>query len=56
MGKTQIGAIFAAAVIVTIVAADVIFFFRHHAAERLAVNVGIVLVYAAFYWRFFKRF
>ncbi|MEI6844452.1 MAG: hypothetical protein WCK79_04010 [Actinomycetes bacterium] len=55
MGKTQIGAIFAAAVIVTIVAADVIFF-RHHAAERLAVNVGIVLVYAAFYWRFFKRF
>jgi len=55
MGKTQIGAIFAAAVIVIIVAADVIFF-RHHAAERLAVNVGIVLVYAAFYWRFFKRF
>ena len=37
-----------------IVAVD-IFFFRHHFWERLAVNVGIVLVVVAFYFRFLRR-
>jgi hypothetical protein len=29
-------------------------FFKHRFWERLAVNIGIVLVFAAFYWRFFR--
>jgi type IV secretory pathway VirB2 component (pilin) len=30
-------------------------FFRNRFWERLAVNIGIVLVFAAFYLRFFRR-
>jgi cytochrome c oxidase subunit IV len=30
-------------------------FFKNRFWERLAVNVGIVLVFAAFYFRFFRR-
>jgi hypothetical protein len=30
-------------------------FFRHRFWERLAVNIGIVLVFAAFYFVFFRR-
>jgi hypothetical protein len=30
-------------------------FFRNRFWERLMVNVGIVLVFAAFYFRFFRR-
>lgn len=37
-----------------VVGVDVLFF-RHHFWERLIVNVGIVLVFAAFYLRFLKR-
>ena len=37
-----------------IVAVDVLFF-KHRFWERLAVNVGIVLVFAACYFRFVKR-
>jgi hypothetical protein len=36
-----------------IVGADVAFF-RHHFWERLMANVGIVLVFGAFYLRFLK--
>ena len=32
-----------------------VFFFRHHFWPRLMVNVGIVLVFAAFYFRFSSR-
>ena len=42
-------------VLVTVVVGVDILFFRHHFWERLLVNVGIVLVFAAFYWRFLKR-
>ncbi len=38
-------------VVVSIVAMDVLFF-RHHFLPRLLVNVGIVLVFAAFFLRF----
>jgi len=54
MGKLATGALYAAAMVVTVVAVDLLFF-RHHFGERLAANVGIVLVFAAFYWRFLKR-
>lgn len=37
--------------VVLIVAMDIVFF-RQHAWARLLVNVGIVLVFAAFYLRF----
>jgi hypothetical protein len=32
-----------------------VLFFRHRFWERLMVNIGIVLVFAAFYVRFLKR-
>jgi hypothetical protein len=46
-------ALYVIALIVVVVGVDVLFF-RHHFAERLMVNVGIVLVFAAFgltYWK-----
>ena len=36
-----------------IVGVDLVFF-RNHPWERLIVNIGIVLVFMAFYFRFFK--
>jgi hypothetical protein len=30
-------------------------FFRDRFLERLAVNIGIILVFAAFYFRFFRH-
>jgi hypothetical protein len=38
----------------TVVAVDFLFF-RNRFWERLIVNIGIVLVFAAFYLRFLKR-
>jgi hypothetical protein len=40
--------------VAVIVGVDVLFF-RHRFWERLIVNIGIVLVFAAFYLRFLKR-
>jgi hypothetical protein len=42
------------ALIVVVVAADVLFL-KHHFVERLIVNIGIVLVFGAFYLAFLKR-
>lgn len=42
-------------VLVTVVVSADILFLRHHLWARLMVNVGIVLVFAAFYLRFLKR-
>ena len=42
------------ALVVLVVGVDVLFL-RHHFLERLIVNVGIVLVFAAFYLAFRKR-
>jgi len=41
------------AMVAVIVAVDLAFF-RDHFWARLAVNIGIVLVFAAFYLRFLK--
>ena len=54
MGRTAAGALFAAVIVVVVVAVDVLFF-RHQFWARLAVNVGIVLVSVAFYFRFLHR-
>ncbi len=45
---------FVAALIVVIVGVDVLFF-KNRFWERLMVNIGIVLVFAAFYLRFLKH-
>jgi hypothetical protein len=42
------------ALVVVVVGVDVLLF-RHHTLERLMVNIGIVLVFAAFYLAFVKR-
>jgi hypothetical protein len=42
------------ALVAVVVGVDILFF-RHHFWERLVVNVGIVLVFVAFYLRFLKR-
>jgi len=40
--------------VAVVVGVDVLFF-RHHFWARLIVNIGIVLVFAAVYFRFLKR-
>jgi Mn2+/Fe2+ NRAMP family transporter len=40
--------------IAVVVSVDVLFF-RHRFLERLIVNIGIVLVFVAFYFRFLKN-
>jgi hypothetical protein len=42
------------AMVAVVVAVDILFL-RHHFWARLIVNVGIVLVFLAFYVRFMKR-
>jgi len=47
-------ALYLVAMVAVIVAVDVLFF-RNHIWERLTVNVGIVLLFVAFYFRFLRR-
>jgi hypothetical protein len=54
MGRPAAIAAYVVALVALIVVVDVLFF-RHHAWERLAVNVGIVVVWATFYLTFLKR-
>lgn len=54
MSRQAGGALYAVAMAAVIVAADVVFF-RHHVWERLAANVGIVLLFGAFYFRFVEH-
>lgn len=54
MGKQVASVLYVLAMIAIIVGADVLFF-RHDFWARLAANVGIVLVFGAFYVRFLKR-
>jgi uncharacterized membrane protein len=46
--------IYVVAMAAAIVAIDIVFF-RHRFWERLMANIGIVLVFAAFYLRFLRR-
>jgi hypothetical protein len=39
---------------ITVVVSTDLLFFRHRFWERLIVNIGIVLVFVAFYFRFLK--
>jgi len=53
VGKTAGVALYLSAMIIVVVGVDVLFF-KHWFWERLMVNVGIVLVFTAFYLRFVK--
>jgi hypothetical protein len=54
VGRQAAVALCVLALVAVVVGVDVLFF-RHHFWERLMVNVGIVLVFAAFSLRFLKR-
>jgi hypothetical protein len=54
MGRQAATVLCVLALVAAVVSVDVLFF-RNQFWERLAVNIGIVLVFAAFYFRFLKR-
>ena len=54
MTRPLLSVSYVVAMIAIIVSVDALIF-RNHLWERLIVNVGIVLVFAAFYLRFFKH-
>jgi hypothetical protein len=54
MGRQATIALYVLALVAVVVGVDVLFF-RHHFWERLVANVGIVLVFGAFYFRFLKH-
>ena len=53
MGKSTTLTLYVVLLIAVVVAVDLLFF-RNHFWERLIANIGIVLVFAAFYLRFIK--
>jgi len=54
MGRQLANALYVLAMAAVIVGLDFAFF-RNRFWERLIVNIGIVMVFAAFYFRFLKR-
>ena len=53
MSKTITGVLFALIMIVVVVSMDLLFF-RNQFWERLMANIGVVLLFIAFYLRFLK--
>ena len=54
MGRPAIGVLYVVAMAAVVVGVDLLFF-RGHVWGRLAANVGIVLVFGAFYFRFLRH-
>ncbi len=54
MARTLVPVIYVVAIAAIIVAGDLIFF-RSRFWERLIFNIGIVLVFAAFYFRYLRH-
>ena len=54
MGRQIAIVLYVMAMVAVIVGVD-FGFFRNQFWERLTVNIGIVLVFAAFYFRFFRH-
>jgi len=54
MSRQIVATLYVAVMIAVIVGVDVVFF-RNRFWERLVANVGIVLVFVAFYLTFLKR-
>ena len=54
MGTQATTVLYILLLIAVVIAVDVLFF-KNQFWERLPVNIGIVLVFLAFYFRFLKR-
>jgi hypothetical protein len=54
MSRRVVVVLYVLALVVVVVGVDILFF-RHQFWERLIANVGIVVVFVAFYLRFLKR-
>jgi len=54
MGRTVAVVLYVVAMVATIVGSDFAFF-RNRFWERLIMNIGIVVVFAAFYLRFLRH-
>jgi hypothetical protein len=54
MGNQATAVLYIVLLVATIVAVDFLFF-RDQFWQRLVVNIGIVLAFSAFYFRFLKR-
>jgi len=54
VGRHVAVVLYVLAMVGVVVGVDVLFF-RHEFWPRLLVNIGIVLVFVAFYWRFLKN-
>ena len=54
MGRQAAAGLYVLTMVVVVVGLDVLFF-RDHFWQRLMANVGIVLVFGAFYFRFLKN-
>jgi hypothetical protein len=54
MGRRAVAVVYVLTLVAVVVGVDILFF-RHQFGERLLVNVGIVLAFAALYVAFLKR-
>ena len=54
MGRRAAVVVYVLAMVAIVVGVDILFF-RHQFWARLIANIGIVLVFGAFYVRFLKR-
>ena len=52
---TQAGTVLYILLLIAVVVAVDVLFFKNQFWERLMMNIGIVLVFLAFYFRFLKR-
>jgi hypothetical protein len=56
MGRQTATVLYVVAMAAVVVGLDIVFFRnRSRLWERLAANIGVVLVFAAFYFRFLRR-
>jgi hypothetical protein len=54
VGRQAVVVLYVLVLVAVVVGVDILFF-RNQFWPRLLVNIGIVLVFGAFYWRFMKR-
>jgi hypothetical protein len=54
VGRQTAAGLYVLAMVAVVVGVDVLFL-REHIVARLLVNIGIVLIFVAFYFRFLKH-
>ena len=54
MGRQAAVVLYVLVMVAVVVGVDILFF-RNHAWQRLMANVGVVLMFTAFYLRFLRR-